>query len=62
MIRQNDALDMLRWQAFQYLSDSKEMNHPYVSPLVAEDLSSLPPAVVISDFDQELARYLKGKQ
>jgi acetyl esterase len=47
MIRQNDALDMLRWQAFQYLSDSKEMNHPYVSPLVAEDLSNLPTAVVI---------------
>jgi acetyl esterase len=47
MIRQNDALDVLRWQAFQYLSDSKEMNHPYVSPLMAEDLSNLPTAVVI---------------
>jgi acetyl esterase len=47
MLQQNDALDMLRWQAFQYLSDSKEMNHPYVSPLVAEDLSNLPTAVVI---------------
>lgn len=47
MIRQNDALDMLRWQVLQYLSYSKEMNHPYVSPLVAEDLSNLPTAVVI---------------
>lgn len=47
MIRQNDALDMLRWQAFQYLSDFKEMTHPYVSPLVAENLSNLPTAVVI---------------
>lgn len=47
MMRQDDGLDMLRWQAFQYLSDSKEMNHPYVSPLVAEDLSNLPTALVI---------------
>ena len=45
--RQNNALDMLRWQAFQYLSDPKEMNHPYVSPLVAQNLCDLPTAVVI---------------
>lgn len=45
--RQNDALDTLRWQAFQYLSDPNDANNPYVSPLVAEDLSNLPQALVI---------------
>jgi hypothetical protein len=37
----------LRWQAFQYLSDPQDANHPYVSPLKAEDLSSLPPALIL---------------
>jgi acetyl esterase len=45
--RQDDALDTLRWQAYQYLSDPKDLNNPYVSPLVANDLSGLPAAVVI---------------
>lgn len=45
--RQGDALDILRWQAFQYLSDPNDRNNPYVSPLVANDLSNLPRAVVI---------------
>lgn len=47
IIRQNDSLDMLRWQAFQYLSDPEETNHPYVSPLIAKDLSNVPAAVII---------------
>lgn len=45
--RQNDSLDMLRWQATQYLSDPNDINNPYVSPLVATNLSNLPPAVII---------------
>jgi acetyl esterase len=45
--RQNDALDTLRWQAFHYLSDAKEANNPYVSPLMANDLNGLPAAVII---------------
>lgn len=45
--RKNDELDTLRWFALQYLSDAKETNNPYVSPLIAKDLSRLPPAVVI---------------
>jgi acetyl esterase len=45
--RQNDSLDMLRWQATQYLSDSNDASNPYVSPLVASNLSNLPPAVII---------------
>lgn len=45
--RKEDGLDILRWQAVQYLSASSEANHPYVSPLTAKDLNNLPPAVVI---------------
>lgn len=45
--RQNDALDTLRWQAYQYLSDPNDSHNPYVSPLVASDLSDLPSALVI---------------
>lgn len=45
--RQNDALDMLRWQATQYVSDPSDANNPYVSPIAATDLRNLPPAVVI---------------
>ncbi len=44
---QNDALDSLRWQMLQYLSDPRDAYHPYVSPLLADDLSNLPPAVVV---------------
>ena len=47
IMRQNDALDTLRWQAFQYLLDPNDITHPYVSPLVAKDLSGLPPAMII---------------
>lgn len=47
ILRQNDSLDILRWQACQYLSDPNDANNPYVSPLVAPDLRNLPPAVVI---------------
>lgn len=47
IIRQNDALDGLRWQVSQYLSDPEDTFHPYVSPLIAPDLSDLPPAVII---------------
>lgn len=47
IVKQGDALDPLRLQAINYLSDPKDVNNPYVSPLVATDLSGLPPAVVI---------------
>ncbi|MBI5346798.1 MAG: alpha/beta hydrolase [Chlamydiae bacterium] len=46
-LRQNDALDTLRWQANQYLSNPNDVYNPYVSPLIANDLSNLPPAVII---------------
>jgi acetyl esterase len=51
---QNDALDILRWQALQYLSDPQEASHPYVSPLVAPNLKDLPEAVVILAEKDEL--------
>lgn len=40
--RQNDCLDSLRWQASHYLSCAQEADHPYVSPLNAQDLKDLP--------------------
>lgn len=52
--KQNDALDVLRWQAHQYLSNSEEANHPYVSPLGANDLSHLPQAVILVAEKDEL--------
>ena len=45
--RQNDPLDILRWQAVQYLSDPRDASNFYVSPLLADDLSNLPAAVVL---------------
>lgn len=45
--RQRNGLDTLRWQAVQYLSDPNDANNPYVSPLLAKDLSGLPSAVVV---------------
>ncbi len=45
--RQGDHLDVLRWQAIQYLSQLDDANHPYVSLLLAEDLTDLPQSVVI---------------
>lgn len=47
LLRQNDLLDTLRWQALQYVSNSRDTDNPYVSPLLANDLSGLPPATVI---------------
>lgn len=44
---QGDELDFLRWQASLYVADPKEVYHPYVSPLLADDLTNLPPALVI---------------
>lgn len=52
--RQNDCLDVLRWQANQYLSNSEEANHPYASPLNASDLGNLPPALILLAEKDEL--------
>lgn len=47
MQRQYDHLDPLRWSSMYYLSDPKDAQHDYVSPLLAEDLIGLPHAVVL---------------
>lgn len=44
---QGDAVDPLRWIAVQYVKDPKDVDNPYVSPVMAKDLSNLPPAVII---------------
>ena len=50
--RLDDSHDNQRWQAIQYVSNLNEVNHPYVSPLIA-DLSNLPQAlIVISEKDE----------
>jgi acetyl esterase len=54
ILRQNDPLDVLRLQAFHYLADPKDANHPYVSPLIATSLKELPEAVVILAEKDEL--------
>lgn len=45
--RQDDFLDRIRWYATQYVTDADHVNHPYVSPITAKDLTRLPAAVVI---------------
>ncbi len=58
--RQNDTIDTLRWQAAQYVARPNDIHHPYVSPLIAKNLSFLPPAVVILAELDELRQ--AGKQ
>lgn len=45
--RQDDAWDVMRWQALHYVNDPIDAHHPYVSPAVAKDLTNLPPALVL---------------
>lgn len=45
--KQEDKLDVLRWQAKMYTKTSEEVYLPYVSPSLAEDLTGLPPALVV---------------
>ena len=40
--------DLMRWFWRHYVKEEGEANHPYVSPLQAENLSDLPPALIIT--------------
>ena len=40
--------DLMKWFWRHYIKDEGEANHPYVSPLQAENLSDLPQALIIT--------------
>ena len=40
--------DLMKWFWRHYVKDEGEANHPYVSPLQAENLKDLPPALIIT--------------
>lgn len=42
-----DQLDILRWQASMYVNHSEDVYNPYVSPILAEDFTNIPPALVL---------------
>lgn len=44
---QGDEMDSERWIAAQYVVDPKDTFNPYVSPILAKDLTNLPPALII---------------
>ncbi len=54
LTKQNDALDVARWQVKQYISDPKDTFLPLVSPLLLKDFKGLPQALIIVAEDDEL--------
>ncbi|MEO4052959.1 alpha/beta hydrolase [Solibacillus sp. CAU 1738] len=40
--------DLMIWFGNYYVNDQKEYKHPHVSPLLYEDVSNLPPAIIIT--------------
>jgi len=59
--RQGDAHDNERWYTAQYVRTPEDIKNPYVSPLLAKDLTGLPPALVIlaekDDFRKDGKKY-----
>lgn len=49
---QEDALDIRRWQAMMYLNNPEDVYNPYVSPILAKNMTKLPPALImLAEFD-----------
>ena len=44
---QGDALDNERWYIAQYVRNPQDVMNPYVSPILAKNLTGLPPALII---------------
>lgn len=44
---QGDEFDAERWVALQYVVTAQDTFNPYISPLLAEDVSNLPPTLII---------------
>lgn len=59
--RQGDALDNERWYTTQYVQNPHDVMNPYASPILAKNLSNLPPALIIlaekDDFRKDDQRY-----
>lgn len=51
---QGDDLDVIRWNAAMYVADPRDASLPYVSPALAEDLTGLPPALILAGEHDEL--------
>lgn len=45
--RQGDEQDNERWYATQYVQNPQDVMNPYVSPVLAKDLTNLPPTLII---------------
>lgn len=58
--RQDDSLDELRWFVTQYVTHVDDVYSTYASPMIASNLSRLPPALVIlAEMD---ALYIDGEK
>lgn len=44
---QGDALDNERWYISQYVRNAEDVKNPYASPLMAKDLTGLPPTLML---------------
>jgi acetyl esterase/lipase len=43
----NSVVDLLRWCVKAYVSSEEDIFHPYVSPLIADDVAGAAPALLV---------------